>query len=676
VSAPTGPGYRLGVDFGTSNTVAMLGRPDGHIRPLLFDGSPSLPSSVCIDPSGLLVGRDAVHAARVAPERFEPNPKRRIDETSVLLGEAEIRVDDLIAAVLNRVAVEARRVAGGPVTEVTLTYPAAWAHTRRGILLSAAAKAGLGNVVLVPEPIAAASSFVGVAGGTVPPGGVLVVYDLGAGTFDASVVRRGPAGFEVLAAEGLSQGGGLDIDAAIVAYLGAVYQARDPAMWARLSRPTTTTDRRANHLLWEDVRSAKEMLSRATATTIHVPIADESASLDRSQFEQLARPVLNATVAATRAALAAAHVSPAEVAGIFLVGGASRIPLVTVLLRDVFGREPAAVEQPELVVAEGSLRALDMIAPAARPAAGRAAAVPPASVSAPPAPVTPAPAAAASGPITSGHSGPITAGPSGPISPAAEQPTSAPPYGSPFAPYASDPMTYATESAQHVSAPPATPVSGSFGPASAPPWNAGPVSAPPVQSSSPPAYSAAPAQSPPTQPQMAQSPPAASGSRRSTGLVLAGTIVAVVIALVVGGIVWLGGRDDGDSGDSGTDTSETTDGSGDDGGDDGGSGDENAATASDVTWSSNAADYNGSPGVMVQYECPGNGSPGSVWGSDIYTTDSSVCTAAVHVGQITLEEGGTVVIVIKEGMSEYYGSERNGITSGDWGSYEDSFAFK
>src|SRR5688572_8917210 len=151
----------------------MLRRSDGQIRPLLFDGSPSLPSSVCIDGGGLLVGRDAAHAARVAPERFEPNPKRRIDETTVLLGEAEVRVDDLIAAVLSRVMVEARRVAGGAAFDVTLTYPAAWAQTRRGILLSAAAKAGMGQVTLVPEPVAAASSFLGMSGG-VPVGSSLV----------------------------------------------------------------------------------------------------------------------------------------------------------------------------------------------------------------------------------------------------------------------------------------------------------------------------------------------------------------------------------------------------------------------------------------------------------------------------------------------------------------------
>jgi molecular chaperone DnaK (HSP70) len=207
-------GYRLGVDFGTSNTVAMLAWPDGLVRPLLFDGSPALPSAVYADPSaGLMVGRDAVHAARTSPERFEPNPKRRIDEPGILLGETEIGIVDLIAAVLGRVGAEARRVAGGHIGPATVTCPAAWAQTRRGILVAAAERAGFGTVTLVPEPVAAASVFVRLTERTVRPGSSFVVYDLGAGTFDASVVRRTDGGFEVLSTEGLSQSGGLDIDA-------------------------------------------------------------------------------------------------------------------------------------------------------------------------------------------------------------------------------------------------------------------------------------------------------------------------------------------------------------------------------------------------------------------------------------------------------------------------------
>ena len=103
-------GYRLGIDLGTSNTAAIVRESDGRTRPLLFDGAPLLPSAVCLEPSGhMLVGREAVHAARAYPDRYEPNPKQRVDEGTVLLGDSEVEVDALLAAILARVGAEAAR---------------------------------------------------------------------------------------------------------------------------------------------------------------------------------------------------------------------------------------------------------------------------------------------------------------------------------------------------------------------------------------------------------------------------------------------------------------------------------------------------------------------------------------------------------------------------------------
>src|SRR5438046_6989069 len=117
------PPARLGIDFGTSNTVAVVRLAD-RARPLLFEGSPLLPSAVYAEPGGaLIVGRDAVHSARLDPARFEPNPKRRVDDGSVLLGDREVPVVELIAAVLTRVNDEFRRAVGGPPAETTMTCP-------------------------------------------------------------------------------------------------------------------------------------------------------------------------------------------------------------------------------------------------------------------------------------------------------------------------------------------------------------------------------------------------------------------------------------------------------------------------------------------------------------------------------------------------------------------------
>src|SRR3954452_24418443 len=248
---PGGPKrHALGVDFGTSNTVAVARWPDGRARPILVDGSPLLPSAVYAEPGGqLIVGRDAVHSARLDPARFEPNPKRRIDDQLVLLGRREVPVVDLIAAVLARVAEEWHRAVGPVRPDVTLTCPATWGATRRTRLAEAAARAGLEGARLVAEPVAAATYFAEVLGRDVPIGSVVVVHDFGAGTFDASVVARTAEGFEVLAVDGRDDLGGLDIDAALVEHVGTFCAERDPAIWQRLTEPATLEDRRAQRQL-------------------------------------------------------------------------------------------------------------------------------------------------------------------------------------------------------------------------------------------------------------------------------------------------------------------------------------------------------------------------------------------------------------------------------------------
>ena len=343
--------HALGVDFGTSNTVAVARWPDGRARPILVDGSPLLPSAVCAQPDGtVLVGRDAVHSARLDPARFEPNPKRRIDDGLVLLGEQELPVVDLIAAVLARVAEEWHRAVGPVRPDVTLTCPATWGATRRTLLAEAASRAGLTGARLVAEPVAAATYFAEVLGRDVPIGSVVVVHDFGAGTFDASVVARTSSGFEVMAVDGRDDIGGLDVDAAVVEHLRT-------DEWQRLLEPTTAQERRAQRQLWDEVRIAKERLSRTQSADFVVPLLDTEVHLTRDELEKLARPVLEQTVKVTKGLLDWADLPDGRLAGVFLVGGASRIPLVATLLHRELGEAPVVIEQPELVVAEGSILA-------------------------------------------------------------------------------------------------------------------------------------------------------------------------------------------------------------------------------------------------------------------------------------------------------------------------------
>lgn len=487
-------GPRLGIDFGTSHTVALLAWPDGRVRPLLFDGSPLLPSCVYAQPDGqVLVGRDAVHAARVDPARFEASPKRRIDDGTVLLGDREFTVPALIGAVLTHVASEARRVAGGQVGAVTLTHPAAWGVSRRLALVEGATIAGLPQPALMPEPVAAAHYFAGVLQKPLTAEQGLLVYDFGGGTFDASVVTRAGDGFDVRAVDGIDDLGGIDLDALIVDY--AKGKLEDPPVWARLESPQTTEDRRHRRLLWDDARVAKEMLSRTPSTGLHVPIAAADVEITREAFEDLARPLLEQTVRTTAAVVRWAGLDNSKLAGLFLVGGSSRIPMVATLLQKELGVAPTIIEQPEMVVAEGSLRAWVNVGvqPAGAPGAagGPAQSFPGGAAAAAAGGVGGGAAAAAAGagggPLgAAGVAGPAgVGGPAGAVQGFQHGPGT-PPGGN--APVSAVPMSAPPVSGPPTSAPPMSgpPMSGP--PMSGPPAGNMPVSAPPPVSGAPGGY--------------------------------------------------------------------------------------------------------------------------------------------------------------------------------------------
>ncbi|GIJ55565.1 hypothetical protein Vau01_030810 [Virgisporangium aurantiacum] len=487
----------------------MLQWPDGRIRPLLFDGSPLLSSAVLFGADGTLhTGRDAAHLGRGNPERLEPNPKRRIDDDVVLLGPAEVPVRDLLGAVLVRVAQEAGRVAGR-FGELTITHPAAWGARRCALLVEAAERAGLGRPRLVPEPVAAATYFAHTMSGSVPVGSRVVVYDLGAGTCDVTVLLRRPHGFDVIASDGLNDVGGLDVDAAIVAFLEATYGT----LW---------TDAVTRRQVWDEVRNAKEMLSRTSGTVIAIPALGREAPLGREQFDGLIGPVLRPTVALTRSLIRDTGTGPAAVV---LVGGASRIPLVATMLTEATGVPPIVIEQPELVVAEGALHLPPAggtshtggasHAGAAQVAAGNPVSAPPTGpVSGPP-----------SGPVSGPLSGPVSGGMSGPV------PTA---WGGPAAP-----VSGAFGPAAPVSgvSGPAGPVSGAFGPA---PFGPAPFGG-----------AAPPGTAPPGTGSPGMTPPGRPGEPRRGSLALVLSIVAVVLVVLasgVAGVVYVVNKDDGKPG--------------------------------------------------------------------------------------------------------------------------------
>lgn len=348
----TMPGpLHLGVDLGTSHTVALI-RDGDTVTPLLFDGSPLLPSAVYVDPDGQLhTGRDAIHWARIEPARFEPNPKRRVDDQTLLLGETELQMPKVLGAVLERVRHECVRVTG-VTPPTTLTHPATWGPTRRRTLENAATAAGFGSHRMLAEPVAAATSFIQHPGVEVPVGSAVVVFDFGGGTFDVSVLGRTADQFDVWSVDGAEDIGGLDIDYRLVSHLGG--QLVDTPEWTRLMQPATPDDRRLHRMFVDDVRSAKEQLSRHARADLIVPLLNRQIHLTRHELDEVAGPLLARAMGMTTAVIRSCQLPRERVAGVFLVGGASRMPLVATLLHRQTGIAPTVLDHPELVVAHGA----------------------------------------------------------------------------------------------------------------------------------------------------------------------------------------------------------------------------------------------------------------------------------------------------------------------------------
>ena len=364
MTAP-GDGFVLAVDLGTSHTVAMMRWPDERTRPLLFDGQPLLPSAVYLDAqSNLHVGRDAQRLGYADPARIEPHPKRHIDAESILLGGADVPVAALFAALLGAVAREAVNTVGF-LPPAVLTYPAAWGRRRRAVLTDALARAGWpAGTGMIPEPVAAARYFADVLRRPVPVGSSLAVFDFGGGTLDIAVVRNeglGPGGrprFEVAASGGADDLGGLDLDAGLVDHLGKALAGGEPAAWGALGDPRTLAQWRARRQFWEDVRGAKEMLSRSALAPVPVPGVEQAVHLTRDELEASAGTLIRRGVSEAGAVIKAAGLTPSELAGLFLVGGSSRVPMVARLLHSELGIAPTVLEQPELPVAEGAIVAV------------------------------------------------------------------------------------------------------------------------------------------------------------------------------------------------------------------------------------------------------------------------------------------------------------------------------
>jgi actin-like ATPase involved in cell morphogenesis len=347
--------WALAIDFGTSYTAAAVARGD-KVEVLEIDGSPRMPSLVLVGEEGeMIVGRAAEQQAPLFPGRVERAPKRYLGvPRPLLIDGTPVRAVEVVGRILDVVMTEARRRRGGtdPV-EVVLTHPARWADTRLEALVEAAALAGIQHPSLIPEPVAAARYF---AEGQIETGQYVAVYDLGGGTFDTAVLRRTADGYELAGAPGGQEDlGGEAFDDRIFRYFGGHLE---PDAWEQIQRSDDRRWRQARASMRTQSREAKEALSRDQSYTVAIPLpVDAQVRITRGELEDLIRFDLKKTVAELADTIRTAGLASDDVAAIYLVGGSSRVPVVTRLLSETFGRLPTTWDDPKAVVSLGAAKA-------------------------------------------------------------------------------------------------------------------------------------------------------------------------------------------------------------------------------------------------------------------------------------------------------------------------------
>src|SRR3954447_4505253 len=378
-------GYNLGVDLGTTFVAAAISR-DGHAQMCTLGNQTVVTPSVVYlsEGSTLIFGEAAERRALNQPDRVEREFKRRLgDPTPVVLAGVPYQVTALMGALLRDVLGKVTTVEGGPPDRVALTYPANWGPYRRELFDEVPQLAGLSSHIALSEPEAAAAYYA--TSRYLDEGDIIAVYDLGGGTFDATVLRKHDGMVDLVGEpEGIERLGGIDFDEAIIQWINynhggalAELDMADPQAAAAMAK------------LRQECVQAKEALSVDTETTIPVLLPNRHffARLTRRDFEGMIRAPIESTIGTLVRAVHTARLDVAQLSAVLLVGGSSRIPLIERIIAEEIGRPTVADAHPKSAVALGAAT-VSALRPVAAPAgSSRLFAEPP-----PPAPA-PAPAA-------------------------------------------------------------------------------------------------------------------------------------------------------------------------------------------------------------------------------------------------------------------------------------------
>lgn len=337
----------VGIDLGTTNSELGVIR-DGQIQVLDIHGGPIMPSCVGLDPSGkLIVGQAARNQLVAAPESTIVSIKRKMgEETRVPLGEKQFSPEEISSFILRELKQRGEAALGQPIRKAVITVPAFFNDRQRKATQIAGELAGLEVVRILNEPTAAALAY----GAGRTDDERMLVYDLGGGTFDVSVVVVEQGVVEVKASHGDTRLGGDDFDQLLVDYAVLEFKKRHNV--------DLLQDPKALRRLKVVLERAKCRLSDEPFVVVREEYLDGQHHLEleitRAQYEEMITPLLEKTLDCVHQSLADAKLTPAEIDKVMLVGGATRTPLVHRLLEERMQREPRFEINPDLIVAMGA----------------------------------------------------------------------------------------------------------------------------------------------------------------------------------------------------------------------------------------------------------------------------------------------------------------------------------
>jgi molecular chaperone DnaK len=371
----------VGIDLGTTKSVVSVMQGGEPVVITTSDGTRALPSVVAVSKNGeRLVGMLAKRQAIVNPDntiyaikRFmgrkygepagrelpvEEDAKRKTykvtpgpnNEVRVLMGGKEYSPPEISAMILQKLKTDAETYLGEKVTEAVITVPAYFNDSQRQATKDAGTIAGLNVLRIINEPTAAALAY----GLDKKKEETVVVYDLGGGTFDVSILELGEGTFQVKSTAGDTHLGGEDFDQRIIEWLADEFK-KDQGIDLR-------QDRMALQRLKEAAEKAKIELSSVQQTDINLPFITADASgpkhlnitLTRSKLEQLVMDLVEKTLIPCKQALQDAGITAAQINEVILVGSQTRMPLVQDKVKQFFGKEPNRGVNPEEVVSIGA----------------------------------------------------------------------------------------------------------------------------------------------------------------------------------------------------------------------------------------------------------------------------------------------------------------------------------